>query len=121
MTTTTTKKISFLKNHTKEEFIQQIVPLIKNKCEQAFVFGSFFTDKFNTDSDFDLIVITETTVPFLERPLLYTELLDFKNSLNIPLDLLVYNSQEFQKLLEEGKSSKSGFWFEVSSTLKKIL
>jgi|GEM_PF-3450258 len=121
MPTVVTKKESFLKNQTKEQFVQKIISLIDKKCLNAYVFGSFYSDKFHAESDFDLIIILETDKSFLLRALLFSELLDYKNEHNIPLDLLVYTPAEFEKLVIEGKTSKAGFWHDVVNTYKKIL
>ncbi len=114
------KKKSFLNKQSKEQFILELLEVIKGRCYEAYIFGSFFSDKFHADSDLDLIIIADSKRPFIERPLDFPELLEFKNSRQIPLDLLIYAPDEWKKLKEEGEESKVGFWANIVKTKKKI-
>jgi predicted nucleotidyltransferase len=114
--TTVRQKISFLKDLTKEEFVLQLIPLIKTDkhIHSAYIFGSFFTEHFHVDSDLDLIVVWETSINFIERPLAFPEL----QNLPFVIDLLVYTPAEFEKI----KNNPSpGFWRTAFSQMKVII
>ena len=75
-----------LRGYNKKAFVQKIAATLEGRAAAAYLFGSFNTDKFSRHSDVDLFIITETDVPFVERPLLFDDLLDAFPS----LDVLVY-------------------------------
>ncbi len=118
--TTVRKKESFLKNRSKDEFVEQLKKHINSSALEIYIFGSFFGPEFNTDSDLDLLIVTETKLPFHERHELFPELLNFFNQNNIEFDLIIYTPLEFQKLNNEGKNSKVGFWSNFVKTAKRI-
>lgn len=79
----------------------------------AYAFGSFSKENEHYWSDIDLIIIHDTTAPFIERPREFFDLMD----VGIPFDILVYTPVEFQKLQDE----KIGFWKEVQENLLQII
>ncbi|MFW6209630.1 MAG: nucleotidyltransferase domain-containing protein [Spirochaetota bacterium] len=91
-----------------------IAAMLKDRALAAYLFGSFNTDKFSRHSDVDLFIITDTEVPFVERPLLFNDLLDAFPS----LDILVYTPDEFRTLTSD---PSPGFWSSAVSNMKRIV
>jgi predicted nucleotidyltransferase len=81
-------------------FLQQ--KLNRHKIKAAYIFGSFARKETSAWSDIDLLIVTNTTEPFLERARSFEELYE----LGIAIDILVYTPEEFSKL----KDSNTGFW-----------
>lgn len=105
-------KISLL-DFTKEQvldFLRQ--RLAGHQIEEAFLFGSFATGEATAWSDVDLIVVKESSAPFVERPREFLHLFD----LGVAFDILVYTPQEWATL----STSDSGFHSLVRSQLQKI-
>lgn len=73
----------------------------KNALE-AYLFGSVAKGRPGFWSDLDIIIVADTSEPFVERPRQYFDLLD----LGIPVDILVYTPQEFTAM----QGASSGFW-----------
>jgi predicted nucleotidyltransferase len=111
------KKHSFLAGRSKEDFLEDLRNVLRGKVIEAYILGSFLSDDFNVDSDLDLIVIANTTVPFIRRRLEYPEIDD----LGAPIDLLVYTTDEFAKLKADSQNDKVGFWKTAFSQMKKII
>lgn len=111
------KSQDFLKGKTKESFVAELVAKFPPAVTHAYIFGSFYSDKFNSKSDLDLIFIvddkTASSVSFTERPILFKS---FVMSVDAPIDLLVYSKAEFEKLRVES----SPFWRNVQASLVKI-
>lgn len=103
-----------LRGLNKSEFIQEIYSLLRGRVESAWIFGSLATGDFNRTSDIDLILVTETDVPFVLRPSLFEDLID-----RFPaLDLLVYTPREFIRLISD---PSPGFWSSVTGTMEQII
>lgn len=118
--TTVRKKVSFLKERTKEEFIAELKTHFNSHVREAYIFGSFWTNEFNADSDLDILIVANTSLEFHERYNLFSELYNFFEKDQVDFDLIVYTPEEFQKLMNEGKSSLVGFWSSFAKTCKKI-
>jgi len=121
MTSVRKKKTIFehFELETKEQVFSKILNVQKrNSIKEAYVFGSFATDDFNCDSDIDLIFILDDNdlenIPFIERPLLFSDL----TNKNVKIDLLVYSTSEFHKIKNEEKSC---FWKSVFKSIQRIL
>ena len=41
---------------TKEEFVEKLKGALKNRVDECYIFGSFYTDKFSSNSDVDIIL-----------------------------------------------------------------
>lgn len=80
---------------------------------EAYIFGSFATGNCTEWSDIDLVVVTLTDQPFLERPRQFDEIYE----LGIPIDLLVYTPEEFADL----KGSGAPFWKEFDRQNIRII
>jgi len=76
--------------------IEQIVNLIVEGYdpEKVILFGSHARGDAHKDSDLDLIIIKETTVPWFHRGWEVRKLLLGKL---IPMDLKIYTPEEYQK------------------------
>jgi len=87
--------------------------LREKKVIAAYIFGSFAREKEHLWSDIDLIIVKDSSLPFIERPREFFDLLD----IGIPLDILVYSPVEFARMINE----ENGFWKEVHSKIIQIL
>jgi predicted nucleotidyltransferase len=74
-------------------------PLREAGAERAVVFGSWARGTADGYSDLDLAVVLDTDLPRHERPRLLGRLLD---ALPLPVDLVVYTTEEFERGLREG-------------------
>lgn len=117
-----TKKESILKRlhvaNKSEAFTKLLDLKNKNLIKEAYVFGSFAENNFHADSDIDLLFVIEDSAlinhPFIERPLLFSDIHDK----GVSVDLLVYSVSEFHKIKAEEK--KVGFWKSVFKTIVKV-
>jgi len=103
-----------LRGYKPKAFVQKIAMMLEGRAAAAYLFGSFNTDKFSRHSDVDLFIITDTEVPFVERPLLFDDLLDAFPS----LDILVYTPDEFRDLTSD---PSPGFWSSAVANMKRIV
>lgn len=87
--------------------------LAKRNIHAAYGFGSFARDESHLWSDIDLIIVKDSSLPFVERPREFFDLLD----LGIPMDILVYTPAEFAKIQREER----GFWKEIHSQIIQIV
>lgn len=62
--------------------------------DKIFLFGSYATGKADEDSDIDLLVVKETTEPKHKRSIEIQRLLIGSK---LPVDILVYTNDEFEK------------------------
>jgi predicted nucleotidyltransferase len=85
-----------------------VVKLFKNnKVKSAYAFGSVVSDKFNEESDIDLLINFEDNVAELERGEIYWSLYDtLKNVFNREVDLLIENSLKNPYLIEDINEKK---------------
>ncbi len=88
--------------------------MLAGRAVEVYLFGSFNTEKFSHHSDVDLFIITDTELPFVERPLLFDDLLDLFPS----LDILVYTPDEFKVLTSD---PSPGFWSSAVENVKRIV
>lgn len=93
--------------------IESIQAILEGKnIIAAYLFGSFARKEMNLWSDIDLIIIKDSSLPFIERP---REFFGLYN-IGVPLDILVYTPEEFAKM----QSEKTGFWQEVKAELIQL-
>ena len=102
-----------LYNRTKDDFLKILKLTLEGKANKGYIFGSFNSDNFNSDSDIDIILIKETNLPFLKRYEDFTYILDLAPE----IDLLVYTQEEFDRLIEDA----TGFWLSVKKSLLRFL
>lgn len=95
-----------------DSFLDDLTKRLKGRVEQAFVFGSYGTPNYRPGSDVDILLVTRTALPFVERPRLFDDLYD----LFPRLDVLVYEPHEFATSLFES----SGFWRSVRESLREL-
>lgn len=67
---------------------------LKNRCSEAYLFGSYARNEAHQHSDVDLIVVADSSRPIVER---------FKDFFDIvlqfaPIDLIVYSRDEWRRL-----------------------
>lgn len=80
------------------------------KPDKIILFGSYAHGTPTKDSDLDLLIIKETTLPFNKRT---SEIRRSLRGVGIPLDLVVYTPSEVEKYKDNnfsfiGKISKQG-------------
>lgn len=107
---------------TMDEIIKEIVEnLQKIKPLKIILFGSYAKERFDEESDIDLIVILDTDI----IPQNYNQKLDLKVevrdciydvSRKIPIDLVVYTNGEFELI----KKNRTSFYNEIETTGKTI-
>lgn len=90
----------------------KLAECLKGRIKKAYLFGSFATGEVTNSSDVDLILIVETTKPFLERGRDFFDLYD----VHANLDILIYTQQEFDELMKEDL----GFWGSVKQSLSPL-
>lgn len=73
--------------------------LAQQRATKAFLVGSYARGSADAWSDADLIVVMPTDRPLVERPLALAQVLD---ALPIPVDLLVYTPEEFDRGMARG-------------------
>ncbi len=106
-------RVSIL-DHTVEKiatFMRE--KLLAKQAQEAYLFGSVASGAINAWSDIDLMIIEETTTPFMERAEKFSDLYE----LGIPLDILVYTRTEFCVLAQ----SNTGFWHEFNKHHIRLL
>ena len=87
---------------------------LTGRVSRAYFFGSFASGTMDRDSDIDIILVKETTEPFVERPAAFFDLLDI-----VPAcDILVYTHAEFERLTGD---PSAGFWQDVTATMKRFI
>ena len=94
------------------DFESQLCAKLANRVEAGYLFGSYGTPEFHPGSDIDLILVTQTDLPFVERPRLFNDLYQLYGR----LDLLVYLPGELDALLQE----TTGFWASVKASLREL-
>jgi predicted nucleotidyltransferase len=99
---------------TREEYKELLKNKLKGRVVEAYIFGSFNTPDFNRFSDIDLLLVSDTAKPFLERGLDFSDIQDM-----VPAtDILVYTPAEFGKIMSE---ESAGFWKSVKGSMVRIL
>jgi len=107
-------KTSRIEEYTCEEIKLKLESLLKNRVEQAYLFGSIARNNKGPYSDIDLILVVKTQKPFVERSLEFPELFE----LDMEMDILVYTPDEFKGLTE---NPTVGFWKSVVHEMKRIV
>lgn len=85
-----------------------VVKLFKDhKVKSAYAFGSVVSDKFNDESDIDLLINFEDSVEALERGEIWWDLHDTLRSMfNRDVDLLIESSLKNPYLIEDINEKK---------------
>ena len=88
--------------------LPQVMALLeKHKIEQAYVFGSVVTDRFNEESDVDFLVKFEEGLDPLERGSLWWDLYyELKDLLNREVDILTERSLKNPYFIKEVNANK---------------
>jgi len=107
-----TSKFDLLKMD-RSLLIENFCQSLSGRVQAAYLFGSFATGDYRSGSDIDLILISETQLPFTKRGMEFADLFDIYPA----LDLLVYTQDEFDRALEDPQ----GFWLSVKKSLNRIL
>lgn len=99
---------------TREEYKELLKNKLKGRVVEAYIFGSFNTPDFNRFSDIDLLLVSDTAKPFVERGLDFSDIQDM-----VPAtDILVYTPAEFRKIMSE---EPAGFWKSVKGSMVRII
>ena len=82
-----------------KEIQKKFTPVLKEKgVERAIVFGSYGRDEADEFSDLDLLIVTETKLPFVER---YRDFWALFIISPTALEMFVYTSEEFERMKRE--------------------
>jgi len=103
-----------LKKEDLPKIKEKIKNALKGKVQEAYFFGSSATGEINKDSDIDLIIIKETTIPFTKRAHEFSDLKDIFPD----IDIIVYTKDELKRQLD---NSETGFWKNVKGQLERII
>lgn len=88
---------------------------LRGKAAEAYIFGSVADGTAQPASDIDLLVVSETGLPFVERAMEFGEVY---SSVPYPIDMLVYTPEEFRRLWADGSP---GFWSSLHASARRIL
>ena len=96
---------------------QEIIDFLKSKLadqgvQAAFIFGSVAWERARYWSDIDVLIVKQTTQPFVERGREFMDLFD----LGLAVDILVYTPAEFHAMKQE----PSFFWRQIEESLVRI-
>lgn len=90
--------------HQLPDEIKNIVSIIKEtNPEKIFLFGSYASGKYDKNSDIDLLIVTQSKEPPLNRRLKLRRLLK-RYDRQFGLDLFVYTPEEFDLLKNDPSS-----------------
>lgn len=78
---------------------------LKDRCEQAFLFGSLARDEHTVHSDIDLCIVADTKAPFAER---FADFIDIVQEFS-PIDMVVLTPGEFRAVQNDADL----FWRQV--------
>jgi len=81
--------------------------------EKIILFGSYASGNFTQDSDLDLVIVKESSIPRFKRG---SEIRKSLIGVGVPMDLLVYTPEEF----EEGKNIRFSFLYSALKTSKLL-
>jgi uncharacterized protein len=87
----------------RKELIASLGACLKGRVEQAFLIGSYARDEAHSGSDVDLILVTRTQRPFVER---FRDFFDVIDKF-CPIDLIIYTPEEWIQL----RKNRSSFAF----------
>lgn len=104
---------ALLNGMSRDEFLDILRKALDGRAESAYIFGSFWTDAFSSESDIDLIIIKNTTLRFMDRAQEFNDLYE----IYCPMDILVYRPDEFETLIHEPR----GFWKSVVESMRQIV
>jgi predicted nucleotidyltransferase len=96
------------------EVLEQIRKFLQGKVKACYLFGSCATKTFRPDSDIDLIIVAETSLPFVKRVFVFEFLLEIFPR----VDFRVYTEEEFSRLIND---QHHGFWTNIKATMVQIL
>jgi predicted nucleotidyltransferase len=107
-------KKEVLYGKSREEFKLELLDKLKGRVQEAWLFGSITGDDFDPlRSDVDLIIITETDLPFIERWKKFKDIIQLSEK----MDLLVYTPDEWGNLTID----TAGFWGSVNRQKVRLL
>ena len=95
-----------LSGEARSKLLAKIAEALRGRVEQAFIFGSIARDDAHHLSDIDLILVTDSKRPFVNRSEDFFDLLDISPR----IEMLIYTPIEFAKF---AASPTVGFWQEV--------
>jgi len=99
---------------TREEYKELLKKKLRGRVVEAYIFGSFNNHNFNRFSDIDLLLVSDTAKPFVERGLDFSDIQDM-----VPAtDILIYTPGEFRKIMSE---EPAGFWKSVRESMVRII
>ncbi len=99
---------------TRTEFETALSTALEGRVISAWFFGSYGMPSFSDHSDIDVILVTETDLPFPLRNREFEDILDIVPS----MDILVYTPDEFERLTHQ---PTAGFWRSVTAGMRRFI
>ena len=96
------------------EVLDQVREYLRDRVKACYLFGSCAKGTFRVDSDIDLLIIAESSLPFIERLFTYEHLLDIFPR----IDFFVYTEEEFSRHIN---NPTHGFWHIINAQKQQIL
>jgi len=99
---------------TREELFTSLRSQLKSKVKAAYVFGSIARNAAKAGSDVDLILVADSSRPFVDR------FKDFMFLFDAPykLDLLIYTEAEFNRLMAD---PSPGIWRDIKRDAVRVM
>ncbi len=97
-----------------DELVDYLSNALEIRVHSAYIYGSFGTSEFDRHSDIDLMLVSDTSTPFVERGIAFADLRERVPS----LEILVYTPEEFAALTTD---PSPGFWRSAKSSMRKII
>lgn len=99
---------------TFDEVERWLAQTLAGRCESAWLFGSWRTERFGPESDIDLMIVARTDEGFVERGMRYFDLRERLPAIGI----LVYTPDEWERLTT---NPTAGFWRSVVASLRRVV
>ncbi len=97
----------------RRALISRLQKKLKGRVNQAYLFGSYALNQADQDSDVDVILVTETSLPWPERFTSFHDLLDDFGA----MDLLIYTPAEWAEM----KKNPSSLLLDAKENWKKLI
>jgi predicted nucleotidyltransferase len=92
----------------RAELVRQLKTALRGRAQEAYLFGSYARGAATSWSDIDLLIVANSSRPFVER---FRDFLDIIHLFS-PMDLVVYTPAEWRTVLRERRA----FWTHARKT-----
>ncbi|HNJ67449.1 MAG TPA: nucleotidyltransferase domain-containing protein [Turneriella sp.] len=97
-----------------DAFKSKLREMLADRVHSVWLYGSVARGEAKPDSDIDLFIVADTSLPFHERGSLFDDLRDF----NASIEPLVYTPAEWQRLTSD---PTVGFWQSAVREMVKLV